>query len=645
MNSNLSSIDKKYQNDMVVCVTEQSLNETFRRKLDVRSLTLNVYVFSYFDANGNLVYFQLDTEMDKEAMPELPEKLKEAINNANQPTDGENQTTDITSRYLLETLEKLCLFGGYDESGKKTNKDKAETAYSKYFLDKAYHFESPDVDDLDGIKIIDLKSAGTTADKCSAIYTQCFKEVEIIEVYENRGLHVNSYSQKQLNERWKVLYESSLYFQELCTDDVAAEIRSQIEENFKITEQNIDDIFEISRLIMDLSTLYIKHSFDISGLTEECRVWLTNALNRYVSIYLRCTSAINSTGTRGTDIGLETDEYMLTSKSQESKETCDYLFKPTKYCYSVSENNNNTNDGVKTLNYVLSTQSEYGSFRPENYKWNWITQAEAKEQSGVVSVSRDIIFEKFNSKFKDELLCLLRKKITPHLWEDSHFCEKVNINFNVEDDKSEDKSQFEIQISDESFKYIYPEYAVFGYDRWGEAVIILPIITKCWSKYSFSAISYMGTCNDNGVDYPAIIFEIPVKCSVKVEVNRATESTDYSNLQDVYDCVIKCSLGIKVDDCGKIEIVKKYERNEKQLNELELDAWGKISTLGTHSDIPGEIQEKMSRQVEDFINCFEDKFANEVFGTVGWMIGKKTFTYKDEQFSKTGDFMVKINYV
>lgn len=646
MNSNLSSIDKKYQNDMVLCVTEQSLNETFRRKLDQNSLKLNVYVFIYRDKEGNIQYFMLDTAMNPEnkTMPDLPEELKTAIENSL------GEETGLTSQMLLESMEKLCLFS-YDKYGKKSDdfNENAKIAYEHYFLENAYHFESPDLEALGDDKIIELKN-GIEADKCSAIYTQCFKEVEIIVMSSDSrfGYSVNSYSQIQMQKKWKISYESYLYHKLVEYNYCDEDIKKQIEENFNINEENIDNMFEISRLIMDMSTLCVSHSFDLDGLSEKNEFWLMNALDKFVSVYMRCTSAIGDAElkTENDNVKFETDEYLIVSKSQENEENCNYLFKPTKYCYCVSENNYENNDGVKTLNYVLSTQDTKDNFIPKDYEWNWITQDESTKKSGIVSVKRDIIFDKFNSRFKDNLLRLLRKKVTPRLWEDGHCFKKVNIDFNIEDDNSEDKSQFKFESDrDGNFKYIYPEYTVSGYDDWTEFAIVV-INTKCWSKYSFSAFSYKEELIDNdGSKYPAIIFEVPVKCSLKVEVNRATDSNDYSDLQDVYDCVIKCILGIKVNMYGKIEIVKKCERNEKQFSELDLDFWGELSSLGTYGDVPGKIQQELSNEVENFVDYFINKFDTANLGTVGWMIGKNTFTYKDEQFSDTGDFMVGINYV
>lgn len=604
MESNLSKFEKETGNHLVTALSQESVNNAMKTALySENQEPYHAYVLSTMDETGKTIYFNLNKNTSCDDLPaEFPESV---------PRTG-----------LFEQIESFHLFDIPSEKEDRTAEDESalEQLYSVYYMDSAYEFINgiPSIftpQEMKDFEPVDLVESSDPRN-CGAVYSQCFNEISVVEFkMDRRNFVVNIQKQSQGSEAWMIGFKVLFNYKSSEYDQLPEVLRENLNKHFEeIPEKDIPNLFEIAQLTMDLKNLSQSSNFEIKGLNTDTQLNMETAFREYVKCELQ---------------EMPMDGYVVTPTS---KNTYDYIFKPTKYTYSVT-GRQFENEKIKTLNYIMSTTN--ADIQPKEYDWDWITPQETEQKSGVMVVARDIFFEKFNQEFKSRMIPILRKEVIAKVEDNKLFFDKPDMEYEIKNDTSKDNGQF--SFGNDGY-YEYPKYCQNSISEKG-IEIFPPMTIKLEFDYSFSCNAKWGTMSKDGVTYPAVIHttEIILYSDIFCDAGHSTGNICHR--------VVECRTGISVDEYGKIYLIKSYENTDKGKT-FDVNDWSKVASLNVIDKMVNELVTDVNEWIDSMTKEFTDEFAKNFLGYANWvMLGDKTFTFIDEQFSQYGDFSTGVNYV
>lgn len=599
-------------NHIVTALSQEAVNNVMKEQLYIGTDKEDfiTYVLSTTDENtGNKIYFQLGKNTDVSAIPEQFEL-----------------SDDVDKKTLFEDLEALHLFDIPTSEKERTEEQKQalSLAYQKYYLDSAFRFTQglPSIfkpEDLISFKPLELVSS-TDPNNCGGIYTQCFREIVIIECSEVRRKFIaNIKKQSDAEGPWMISYKVLFNYKSTEYNHLPDEVKKSIGEHFEnIPTDQIGNLFEIQQLMVDMSNLSQSSMPEIEGVEKKTQLNVIAAFETFIKEYLA---------------GKLTHGYALIPSENN---TYEYIFKPTKYSFSVTSNQNDQNP-YKTLNYIMSTTND--EIVPQQYDWDWINQTDKNLRSGVMAIHRDIFFEKFNSEFKKLVLPPLRKKFIAKMSGNHQSIFDMEYICQVIDDESEDKSTFTLADDGESFNYT--EYS--NSSNSGQISVYVP---PCFGatgglkfKYSVTCNSKWGELIENDVKFPAIIYTIEITLFTDIEYDSG------HSRGNIYHKVIECGVGIGLDEYGRINIKKQIKEIDKG-ETLNINLWSEIASFGSIESMIKEAKSNAKGMLEKAVTMFTNNFSKNFLGYANWvMLGSKSFTFSDENFQKSGDFSTAVKYV
>lgn len=595
MYSNLAQFDYKKGNHMVLAVSEESVNTTLKQKLNMEGEAYNCYIISNI-SGGEVVYFEINKNTDMHNLPAgFPVELK--------------------NKDLFSIFEEADLFSR--NYSNEDDKKIIEKLYDAYYLEKAYQFipgiptqfSMGDLKRYQPIKLI----ASTDPSNCGCEFTQYFEDVIILEVTEKRDVcSVGCIKQSDCENPWGVVYKVLFQYKREEFDKLPLQVQNNIKYHFEdVDEAEIENIFDISQLILDFTTLSQVETPKITGVTEESEIMVVNAINKYVEHeYSYVTS----------------DDYLVIPNKNNDY---NYLFKPCEYTYSVTKDTNN----LKTLNYIMTTSHD-DKITPQLYEWEWLSDDDLKEETGVMSINRETVFDIFNNEFKDKVLPKLWKRFVATMEDNSKICDKPDFDYYIEDSK---KSGGDFEYKDK--KYIYPKL-----EERSESELkyeIFPIYTaKHAMTYTVDCSCYWQDVTIANNKYPGIVYKTTVKLYEDLTVDSGTTS-GY-----VYDADVYCEIGISIDGQGKIELKRNARIDDRGESMGDTNFWSKLFSLGVADDAIKDAVSDLQEMTKGVVSDFEETFLSGKIGYASWVLpGGKTFTFKNQEFCDEGDFVIGTRYV
>lgn len=613
MKSNLSKYNFNLGNHMVTAVTEQSINNTVKQFISNTNDVYVVYTLCTFvkhDGGTDIVYFKVDQNTD--VVRDLPEAFPE----------------ELRKKDLFSELESLNAFIYIDNPDAEEAKAVFEKMYNYYYVDSFFRITTgiPNVMMRDKNK---FKSFNPVVLKesiepscCEAEYTQLFKEIEIVELLKQRAdfiVTIKKQSKDSEDGYWGVTYLSYLNAHSTKFDDLPEEYKNELRNNFDhISDNDISTMFDISKLIFDLSALSCVSQPKIVGVSSSTEINVLASMNDFVETYFANTFSAG---------------YVVTANEKNTK---NYLFKPTKYIYTVSKNGNG-NDAFRTLNYVLSTDPNR-PITPIYYDWDWMQPSEVMTKSGVVVINRDLFFGKFNNEFKENVIPKLRKHFIAILKGDHKTVFDMEYQYKVENDVSKDNGSFSFSELDKTFHY--PEYS---YQSTSDFISVY--VPPCFAAtgqlefdYSFECSSKWGEVEKEGVKYPAILYKTNVKLYADIEYDSG-HSKGY-----IYNHTLNFFLGFAVKNNGNIEIIKQVQDTDNG-SDIDISAWSKFASFGGINGLIKDVSDEVTQEISDIVEDFKNNFLTSFSCVSNWvLIGGKTFAFADENFTEFGDFYADVQY-
>ena len=601
VDSNLSKFALTKGNHIVTALTQNAVNNTMKEHLYTQSDTYTAYVLSTVGEKGESVYFYVEKNTD---MTKLPDDF---------PTELKRQS-------LFSELEALGLF---QTAAEKTEIFK--NAYNNYYVENAFQFTTglPGFFSLEEIKKfnpVDLIES-TDPKKCGAVYTQCFREIVVIELGEKRGKFIVNI-QKQSKQRvpWLIDYHVLFCYRGTEYDRLPKEIKEKLREHFEnIPEHQIANLFEIRQLMMDLTTLSRASQPEIKNVNEKTQINIVGAFQRFIQNNLE-NALVNGYA-------------ILPSR----KNGYAYMFKPKQYTFSVTKGPHIKDPGYKTLNYIMSTAGE--AIVPQDYGWDWVLPSDPHAKSGVMAICRDIFFEKLDGDFKKDIIPKLRRHFIARMEGDGKTVFDMKYCYDMKEDKSADSGSFTFSAKDN--QYHYPEYRYRSKSK--HITVYVPPIFAATGQLSFDYKFYCtakwGTMESGGVTYPAIIYEVEIILYTDIDYDSGHSTGN------IYHHKLKCSLGISVNAYGKVSLLKSV--TDQDLGKtLDISGWSQFASFGAINSMVKGITGDVENCILQVVNTMKNEFANSYLGYANWvMLGSKSFTFSNEEFSKYGDFCTNVKYV
>jgi hypothetical protein len=587
-----------YGYNMTVAVSESAVNSQFVSYLIHAENKKRVYFLD--DGSTAHNYFKVDSTSDDKTIP------------AAYGEDFIKVVQDLAANKssLYKVFEGMNIFNTVykkDSDGQWIVPGFLKTAYDTYFLNFCFEIaEGLPVKDAPD-EVLELHAGDN-----SVTYTQYFKEFTLIEVGCNnrkKQYNMSIESQSESKTPWEFVYEIPVnFFSSSYTNIKDKAVADRIKEMSKITGGQVDDIFEISTLALNLKRLSTLRTpkFKISALAAA-------AVVAYVEEYL---GTLEQAGT--TIFG-----YTVKPKPGSGLK---YIFLPKQYTFTISGGD------IKTLNYIIMfDESQFPAIR--DFNWKWLDKGDVYD--GVMAFNRDKFCWKFMEEFRKEILSRLRYKPTSSA---SGGVYKAEFGIGVQSDKSTDTQLFKPGGSE----YIYSYSESSSTDRvyiWGPPSP-WPIASGAVShNYNFTCkVSKSALNNSKGASCPALCFDTRVWAYADFD-------HDYQDNDGIYfDSNIKCNLGFDIDRNGNIIILKKVEVTNNNPKGLDIKLWSKIDTAGTIDRVKDSAN-KIGGVIKTVEDHAKDVFLKEFLICSNWVMpGCRTFTYEAPLLSDNWDFCSYINY-
>lgn len=607
MKSNLSKFELSKGNHLVTALTQEAVNNTMKEHLYMTSDTHNTYMLCAFDDNGKSVYFSVTKHTDMSLLPkEFPDELHRSG--------------------LYSELDKLNLFAIPSDKEKRTPEQKQaiKNAYDNYWLDSAFQFITglPSIFSPLDIKAFDPLNLIASNDPagCGAVYTQCFKEVTVVEIKEvRRSLAASIQRQSKAGAPWTIDYKILYSLERTEYNNLPPDVKEELLNHFNtIPESQIGNLFEITQLILDLTTLSRSSAPEIKGISKSTQLNIIAAFEEFIKTNLE-EAMVNG--------------YVV---APSEKNTYDYMFKPTKYTFSVTKSPNG-DARYKTLNYIMSTTAD--NITPQSYDWEWVNPADPDMKSGVMAINRDIFFNKFNQEFKFSTLRQLRKHFIASMKGDHGVIWDMEYCYEVEDDSSVDNGVFTFSPARNQYEYTNYEY----HSKSDFISVYVPPVFAATGQlefnYSFKCSAKWDKLTVNGVSYPALLYstEITLYTDINYDSGHSTGN--------IYHHTINCYIGIGVNEYGKVALYKSVSDIDHG-STLDISGWSSFASFGGINIMVKGLTATVNTWISGVVSSFKNTFAQNFLGYANWvMLGNKSFNFSKEEFSDYGDYCTNVEYV
>lgn len=603
MKSNLSKFNINDGNHIVAALTQEAINSSMKEKLYFDMKEHTSYVLYTVDKNNKSVYYTINKDTNVEKLPAaFPKELRR--------------------KSLYSELESLNLFS--IPSDKRTDEQNAilEKAYDEYYLYNAFRFTEGlpmgfagfDLQKFNPLELIE----STDPKNCGAIYTQCFSEVVILEIKEfRRKISVNIIRQSDSPNPWFIKYKILYNLKSTSYNNLPDEVKEELKNHFAVSEKNIDTMFEIGQLMLDLTTLSRSSEPDIRGIEKDSYNNVRNAFEEFIKDNLQ-------------DVLV----HGYVSKPSASN-YINYIVRPTGYTFSVTKSPVN-DPRYRTLNYIMSAQG--GSIEPNHYDWEWVSPNDPDKKSGVMAISRAIFFEKINAIFKRGVIGSLRKHIIAKIPECSAVWD-LKYEYEIKDDNSADNNVFTYDESQK--KYIYPRYS---YESESDCrCVYVPPIFAATAQLKFhywfdGSVGWDFITGNKGVRYPAIVYTVDLTLYTDIMYDSGHSTGNIINDK------IKCFLGIGIDEYGRIQFHKGVQEI-RSCGNIDISGWSQFASFGAINGMIKNLETEMINMIERITGDYKQHFLEEFKCDTNWvMLGNRTFTFSGEEFSDYGDFCTKVKY-
>lgn len=592
--SNLS----EYGYHMVTAITQAACNSQLRQFLSKTTVKNSVYYLN----DGNNTYFKVDSETREEDIPDsFPAEFRERV-----------RQIKSTGSSLFKEFEKLKLFeikeGDITDEVKKAYYDLylgyaflIEDGIPQYMTDKmiSEKIKNPDFNPDTLFKVVEFQENGDRVN-----FNQFFKNLVIVELYENRGLHFNKVCQPQ-DESWSFKFDIQMNFFGGSYSNLPDEIKERIRQMSMV--QDPDTLFEISQLVLDIQTLSTVVVPVIENVSNKAReIIQTDIITGYFDRLEKAGETIFG--------------HVIIPKP--SPVNTRYLFTPKRYTFTVSKN---------TLNYIIMfDDGEFPEIR--KFSWNWMEQSDVR--NGVMCISSEKLLKIVMEVFRTNVLRYLRIKILAELNVGVAKCE-YSASFPIDESEQE---QFRT-LDDKTYYYNYEHNS----DTGKKSFYIPPFLgadAQFKLCYKLMCIANLGTLVENGVSYPSINFKTCIGSGADFIYDSGHSDGIYFNK------TVDFKVGIKIKSDGGIEFLTDSSVTDNKPAGIDVSGWSKFCTVGSIADVVDDMKSEMNNILDSFKDDAVDNFAASYNTSTQWVMpGNRTFTYTGEGFSTGKDFYSYVNYI
>ena len=559
--------NKVYDADMVTAISEKALNSQMR--LFLTSSKCNWETTAYFletmNEKGDSVLFLLQKGTDESTIPPIFE-LTETIENLKKQNSC-----------IYDELEKLKLFEL--EPGATMENPKLAKAM-EYCFSFAFHLVdgipeevikysiSKNVNLDEKLQIISLNP-----EKKSVIFNQFFKAFEIIQLnVQMKGKTVVSRLTKvaqdcsgsnPIESLWSTRALIGVDLRATAHKEIESdEVKKKIESLAKVEDP--DSVFDISQLVLNLSTLQTVSPVVIEGISPEVKGRISGFIQEY---FERLEKA-----------GQTVFGYMVQPKPEVNK--VKYLFTPCSRNFDMSEN---------VLYYLVNLSDGHNSNIPSlgnNRDFEWAPLLDnSVSADGVMAISATKFIPLIREKMEPLLPSLI---MTKHPYVEAGF-----FKYEVKWDEPEipKEQYFDIPV-DSPWETHWSYTKEYNQDY---QIIYAPIPVasgKICSKFSIDCLGNPGTAVINDIVYPSYNFAFHFKGWLNYGYDSQSNSGVY------YDHDVLFQVAVKVNASGEIEFIRNVVDTDNAPPKIEIHGWSKFCSAGA---LQGTIDD-MCKGMSDTIN-------------------------------------------
>ena len=640
LHSDLSNpVYRNNNNDMVTALTQYSINQTLKSYIkkgyqigDTKLPEITIYILEQLRETSDnkeriLFYVFPDTDVEKELPSEFPEELRckdlyDKINalGLNLIASDKGKPTDKEMLLLQEAKEKYCfccaIFG--------------ELGFPVCFTQ----------DDIAEFKpiVLDTNNPGAVH------YTQCFKELRIIEIQADQTVTI--YSQEKDKEAWLFQYDMNLKLDKVNT------LSSEKDENVK---QEILRHFNLIDLKTDLKELGQAELKKLYNKMDEMYTISKLYLNLDTPSFTSTESVSLHDGNRAFLIASEVIPHILKQNLQNNlvlgrtftenrSRDKQYAVIPLEYKLSVKPSPDSDDDDLSTLNYVINLDGDdnHNPLVPQPFNWHWVGKGRKRLQSGTTAINHQTLFTIVLTKFEESVtknLCLQAKaKINGNI--------VGQLDWITELKKSTSPNSLHFQYNEQEKSYIYgnnptQEWGWTSRDEQGtKSVLVPPLLgATCGLKlhYYMSSKASWGNTTVNRESLPAIFLDTTVKTYLNLAWNGS------HNDGFVYHHHLRCILALNTDEQGKVNVIPIVE-DQAQPTTFNKGQWTKPDALNI-DNILNNVINMSKNAVSNALNQFKSTFTDAFSIGAEWVLpGNGRFIFTNSRFTESGDLAFDINY-
>lgn len=609
---------KIYNADMVTAISDKALNSQMRLYLSTCNWDTRVYFLDTMDEEtGNSILFMLQNGTDETKIPEVF-SLSETV------AELHNQNSSI-----FNELEKLYLF---DLPSGTSIEDPALSKALDYSFSFALHladgipdevmqylvFNKDKIDIDEALNIITLDST-----KKAVLFRQFFKEFEVIQVNISlKGKKVvgklskvaqDCSGENPIEKMWSTRASIGIDFRPTSHKDIESdEIRDKIEKMAVVSDP--DTAFDISQLLLDLSTLQTVSPVVIEGISPEIKGTVSGFVQEYFDRLEKAGQTIFG--------------YVILPKPSEQLQ---YLFTPVMRNFDVSD---------RALYYLLNLKDDHNYEIPSigKYKdFEWAPLLDGKiTADGVMAINATKFIPLIRSKVE---------KLLPNLIMTKHpYVDAGVYKYKIKWDEPAVPTDQHFNVPENApwtCNWSYAKDYNQDYERLWTPPVLIPVASgKICSKYSINCDGKPGSCQIDGVTYPSYDFKFQIKGWMNYDFDKQSNSGDY------YDHTILFQVAIKVNPNGHIEFLQNVIDTDNYPKGIEVHGWGDFCSFGTLQGTVDEMCKSLSDVISvltvDVVKTFLKGYNTS---TTWFMPGARAFTYKNEGISNYGDLFTHVNYV
>ena len=617
---------KVYDADMVTAISEQALNSQMRQYLSSSTCNweIKVYFLQTMNENGDDVYFMLQKDTDESTIPSVFE-LAETV-----------ESLKKQNSCIFDELEKLKLFDL--EPGTSIEDPRLAKAmdycfgYAVHLADgipsEIFDFAANSGADIDKV----LNIVTLDIDRKSVIFNQFFKEFEVIQLnlQMKRGkvdgrltkAVQNCGGDNPINSLWSTRATINVDlrkvdYKHINNPDVVAKIKSLCDVS------NPEDAFDISQLLLDLSTLQLVSPLTIEGVTPD----VNEKLQGYIRDFFN----------RLENAGQTVFGHSIIPKENKDKLSKPYLFVPCKQNFDMGGVIVRDENGIEksrnvALYYLMNLEDGHNYDCPSlgnnrDFEWKPLL-SESNAENGVMAICATKFIPLIRQNVVDLLSRLLRTRY-PYWVSNWKGMDIVWSEMNVPDPH--------FTVPEESPWQTKLSYCLEYNQDWMQYLIAF---FKICTKYSVDCFGHPGTCVLNGITYPSYDFEFHIVGWMNFGIEGENNEGVY------YENTFKFQVAVGINDAGEFEFHNVCTGDNPVRKEIEIHTWSEFVTVGTVNKVVNSMTDYQANQIQRTIDQFKTGFLRAHNSYSGWfMPGAKTFTYKNEGISDFGDLYCHLNYV